>query len=194
MAVSGDASKPTGAITRLLRAWNQGDQRAGDELIELVYPDLRRQAARRLRRERRGHTLEPTALVNEVFLKLLDQGHVTWRDRVHFLGAAGEMMRRVLVDHARARRAQKRGGAPFRVSLNDALIKEEARDVDALALEGALAELRRLDPQQGRIVELRFFAGLSIEETAQVMDLSPATIKRDFRVARAFLHRRLGGS
>jgi RNA polymerase sigma factor (TIGR02999 family) len=185
------ASPPPGALTALLRAWSAGDLQARERLLPLVYEDLRRRAVRYLRRERRGHTLEPAALVNEAYLRLVDQRRVEWRDRSHFFGLACQMMRRVLVDHARARKSAKRGGGQQAVLLEDALVWCDARGLDVLALDRALAELERLDPEQGQLVELRFFGGLSAEDTAAVLGVSLTTFKRRWRLARAWLHQRL---
>ena len=180
-----------GAVTDLLRAWSQGDQQARDALFPLVYADLRRCAARCLRGERRGHTLEPTALVHEAFLRLVDQSRVSWQGRAHFFGLAAQMMRRILVDHARRRQAARRGGTWCRVELDEGSASAGARDVDLVALDEALSELSRLDEQQARLVEVRFFGGLSIEDAAQAMALSVKTVKREWRLARAFLHSRI---
>jgi RNA polymerase sigma factor (TIGR02999 family) len=180
------ASKP---VTELLRAWSRGDAAAQDELLPLIYQELRRRAAAQLRRERRGHTLQPTALVHEAYLRLVDQD-VAWKSRAHFFSLASEMMRRVLVDHARGRKADKRAGGT-RVELDEALAISEERDVDLVLLDQALAELSDLDPRHGRIVELRFFGGLTLEETASVLGISPATVKREWTLARAWLYGRL---
>jgi RNA polymerase sigma factor (TIGR02999 family) len=179
---------PPESVTALLQAWSQGDSEAGDRLMPLVYKELRRRAARYLRRERPGHTLQPTALVHEAYLKLV--GHnLPWRNRSHFFGVASNLMRQVLVDHARRRRTAKREGV--RVVLDDALDASAARGVDVVDLDEALTELSALDPRQGRIVELRFFGGLTLEETAKTLRISPATVKRDWRVAKAWLFRRM---
>lgn len=179
-------------VTDWLLAWGRGDEAARDRLLEAVYGDLRRRAAAFLRRERSSHTLQPTALVHEAFLRLVDQSRASWQNRAQFLALAARMMRRVLVDHARARGARKRD-AGLRVSLDD--VPEPAAagraEVDLLALDHALDELARLDPRQAQIVELRHFAGLSIEETAQALGVSPATVKREWTSARAFLFGRL---
>ncbi len=175
-------------VTEWLIAWGQGDQLARERLMEAVYGDLRRRAAAFLRRERQAHTLQPTALVHEAFLRLVDQSRASWKNRAQFLAVAARMMRRVLVDHARARGARKRD-AGLRVSLDDApeLAEAGTADVDLLALDQALQALAALDERQATIVELRYFAGLSIDETAQALELSPATIKREWTSARAFL-------
>lgn len=178
-------------ITVLLQAWSKGNRQAGEELLPLVYAALRSRAERYLRAERREHTLQPTALVHEAYLRLVDQSRVTWQNRSHFFGVAAGMMRRILVDHARGRRAARRGGAWCRVELDDAVGSYESRGVELIALDDALTELAAIDEQQERIVELRFFGGLSIEETAEALGVSPATIKRDWSMARAWLHRRV---
>jgi RNA polymerase sigma factor (TIGR02999 family) len=184
-------SAPTAPeVTRLLLRWTEGDQKALDDLLPLVYDELRRLARSYLQRERSGHTLQSTALVNEAYLRLVDQ-NVSWQSRAHFFGIAAQMMRRILVDHARARDAAKRGAGDFKVTLDEDIAVSGARDVDVIALDIALENLAKLDPQQGRIVELRFFAGLSIEETAEVLSISPATVKRDWAMAKAWLSREM---
>lgn len=176
-------------VTRLLADLQRGDRSALDELLPIVYDELRRLADSYLSRERPDHTLQPTALVHEAYLRLVDQREVNWQNRAQFFGLAAEMMRRILVNHARDRRAAKRGGGARRLSLDEAVSFFEQRDVELVALDEALNRLAALDPQQGRIVELRFFGGLSIEETAEVLAVSPATVKRDWRMAKAWLHR-----
>jgi RNA polymerase sigma factor (TIGR02999 family) len=183
-------STPEG-ITQLLIAWNQGDQGARDELMPLVYDELRRLARGYLRRERPDHTLQPTALVNEAYLRLIDQSQVSWQNRAHFFGIAARLMRQVLINHAVARRAAKRGGEAERVSLGDVDHLAVEQEVDLIALNEALKNLERMDPQQGQIVELRYFSGLTIEEVAEVMGISPATVKREWTTARAWLRRAL---
>ena|SRR5687767_6568724 len=178
-------------ITQMLIAWNQGDQRARDELTPIIYDELRRLARGFLRRERPGHTLQPTALVHEAFLRLIDQSHVNWQNRAHFFGAASRLMRQILINHAEARRAAKRGGGAERVSLEDIDHSTPKQDIDLIALDEALRRLERLDPQQGRIVEMRYFSGLTVEEIAEAIGVSPATVKRDWSVARAWLRREL---
>ncbi len=178
-------------ITQLLIAWNQGDQCARDELTPLIYDELRRLARGYLRRERPGHTLQPTALVHEAFMRLIDQRQVNWQNRAHFFGAAAQLMRQILINHAEARRAAKRGGEAERISLDDVDHFAAAHEIDLIALDEALRRLERLDPQQGRIVELRYFSGLTIEEIAEAIGVSPATVKRDWSVARAWLRREL---
>ena len=191
MSDDGPESALPGDITRLLRAWSQGDAAARDQLMSAVYGDLHRRAAVYLRRERPGHTLDPAGLVHEAYLRLLEQEGVGWQNRAHFFASVSETMRHVLVDHARRRGAKKRGGDRTRVTLEDSLIGAEGRGVDLLALDEALTELARHGSQQARIVVLRFFGGLSIEETAEALDISPATVKRDWNLAKAWLHRRM---
>jgi RNA polymerase sigma factor (TIGR02999 family) len=190
--MAGESRQPD--VTRLLVSWGNGDQQALEQLIPLVYGELRRLADRYLRRERPGHTLQSTALVHEAWMKLIDQRNVHWQNRAHFFGVAAQMIRRILVDYARNRHAEKRGGHAFKLSLDDAVEMPKQRDLDLVALDDALESLAKVDPQQGRIVELRFFAGLSIEETAEALRISPATVKRDWVVAKAYLYREMGGS
>jgi RNA polymerase sigma factor (TIGR02999 family) len=180
-------------VTELLITWGNGDRAALDRLIPLVYDELRKQAANYLRRERPGHTLQTTALIHEAYLRLVDQRNVHWQNRAHFFGIAAQLMRRILVDHARSRGRSKRGGSQIRVSLDEKLAFTRGRDLDLVALDEALTRLAGLDPQQSRIVELRFFSGLSVEETAAVLGISPATVKRDWSVAKAWLHREISG-
>ena len=183
--------RPPEGITELLIDWGQGDQAALDKLMPLVYDELRRLANNYLRREAVGHTLQPTALVNEAYLKLVGQ-KTNWQNRAHFFAISAKLMRRILVDHARQRQAVKRGGSEQqRLSITSAetIVKQPA--VDLLALNEALDELAKMDQQQGRIVELKFFAGLSIEETAEVLGISHATVERDWKMARAWLRRQL---
>jgi RNA polymerase sigma factor (TIGR02999 family) len=161
-------------------------------LLPQIHDELRKLAASYLRKERPDHTLQPTALVNEAFLKLVDQRAARWQNRAHFFGIAAQAMRRILVDHARAHAASKRGGAMRKVPLDDARVGGRAMDVDLLALDEALTRLAALDPQQSRIVELRFFGGLTMEESAEVMRISPATVGREWRMAKAWLSAELG--
>jgi RNA polymerase sigma factor (TIGR02999 family) len=174
-------------VTRLLREAQAGDRAALDELLPLVYRELRQLAARHLASERPGHTLQPTALVHEVYLKLVDQHSVDWRNRAHFFGLAAEMMRRILVNHAVGRRAQKRGAGETLISLEEAHGLGRAPALDVVLLDAALSRLAELDPVQARIVELRFFAGLTSEEAAEVLGVSESTAKREWRSARAWL-------
>ena len=179
-------------ITQLLVRWNGGDKTALDQLMPLVQSELRRLAGNYLRRERPGHTLQPTALVNEAYLRLVDQKKANWQNRAQFYGIAAQLMRRILVDHARQHNAAKRGGSDQqRLSITSAHDVSDKPDLDLLALHEALEELAAIDPQQGRIVELKFFGGLSIEETAEVMHLGHATIERDWKMARAWLRLKL---
>ena len=179
-------------ITKLLIDWSQGDQAALEKLMALVYDELRRLASNYLRRERAGHTLQPTALVNEAYLKLVDQRHARWQNRAHFFGISAQLMRRILVDHARQHQAAKRGGSQQqRLSITSAERVVKQPEIDLLALNEALDELALIDPQQAQIVELKFFGGLSIEETAEVLGISHATVERDWKVARAWLRRQL---
>jgi RNA polymerase sigma factor (TIGR02999 family) len=187
---------PQADITDLLQRWQTGDAQALDEVTPLVYRELRQIAARYLARERHDHTLQSTALVHEAFLKLVDQDRVDWQSRTHFFGLAAQLMRRILVDHARGAGRVKRGAGVPKISLDDGAegAASSGPDLaDILTLDGALEELERLDPRQCRIVELRFFSGLTIEETADAMKLSPGTIKREWTVARAWLYRRITG-
>jgi len=181
-----------GEVTRLLLAWNAGDKAALERLMPLVYAELRQLAERHFRKERPGHTLQPTAIVHEVYFRLIDQTRVTWKNRGHFLAIASQAMRRILIDHARGRGAEKRGGQAERVTLDPAIASPEpAREVDVLALDEALERLKVLDAAQAQVVELRFFGGLTIEEAADVMAISPSSAKRDFRSAKAWLYREL---
>ena len=186
------ASSP-GHVTELLRAWSDGDQRALAQLLPLVEAELRRLARIYMGRERRGHTLQPTALVNEAFLRLADARGLRWQDRAHFLGISARLMRRVLVDHARAHGYQKRGGGAQRVTLHEALLASPGQSLDILALDRALEALAAVDERKSRVVELRFFGGLSVEETAEALHLSSDTIKRDWRLAKLWLLRELEG-
>lgn len=178
-------------VTGLLVRWRTGDREALDALTPLVYDELRRLAKSYLRRERPDHTLDGTALVHEAYMRLVDQRNVEWRNRNHFFALAAELIRRILVDHARARIAAKRGGSNVKLSLDEALAPADEKDLNILALDDALLALAKADPQQSRIVELRYFAGLTIEETADVMEISPATVKRDWTTAKAFLKREM---
>ena len=174
-------------VTQLLQQWSSGQEQALDRLLPQIHDELRKLAASYLRRERPDHTLQPTALVNEAFLKLVDQRTAKWQNRAHFFGIAAQAMRRILVDHARAHAASKRGGAARKVPFDDAKLIGRGVDVDLLALDEALTRLAALDPQQSRIVELRFFGGLTMEESAEVMHISPATVGREWRMAKAWL-------
>jgi RNA polymerase sigma factor (TIGR02999 family) len=177
-------------VTTLLLEWSDGKRQALNELMPLVYDQLRHLAARQLRRERPNHTLQSTALVHEVYLKLIDQTRVQWKDREHFFAVASQAIRRILVTHARSRNASKRGGSTT-LAFDESIALPDRKDLDVVALDDALESLSRLDPQQGRIVELRFFGGLSIEGTAHVMGISTSTVSRDWNLARAWLFREL---
>lgn len=182
-------------VTALLLSWSSGERSAADRLIPAVYEELHRQAARALRREGEGHSLQVTALVHEAYMKLVDQRRVQWRNRSQFFGIAAEVMRRVLVDHARAKQAAKRGGGMQRLSLDDAAnVSSGGGDADVLALHDALDRLALLDPNQARLVELRYFGGLTIDETAEALGVSAATVKREWVLARAWLRRELDAS
>ena len=184
--------KPPEGVTQLLMEWGNGDQAALDKLMPLVLDELRRLARSYLRRERVNHTLQPTALINEAYLRLIDQKSGRWQNRAHFFGVAAQLMRRILVDHARLHQAKKRGGSDQqRLSLTNVERMSDKPDIDLLALHEALNKLAELDPQQSRIVELKFFGGLSIEETAEVVGISHATVERDWKMARAWLRRKL---
>jgi RNA polymerase sigma factor (TIGR02999 family) len=178
-------------VTELLLAWGDGDQSALNQLIPLVHAELRQIAARYMARERLGHTLQPTALVNEVYLRLVDVDRVRWQNRAHFLAVAARLMRRILVDFARTRRYQKRGGGGERVTFDEALVIDVGRGHDLLALDDALDGLARVDDRQSQIVVMRFFAGLTVEEIAGVLGISPATVMRDWKLAKSWLLREL---
>jgi RNA polymerase sigma factor (TIGR02999 family) len=180
-------------VTQLLSRWRDGDPAALDALIPLVYSELRRMAARHLRRERPQHTLQPTALVHEAFVKLVDQRDVRWQNRAHFYGIAAQAIRRILVDHARGRAAEKRGGDLNRVPLDDDVKSSLDDRTDILDLDDALTRLGAFDPDQVRLVELRYFGGLTIEETAEVLGWSTGSVKREWTTAKAWLHRELTG-
>ncbi len=182
---------PAGEVTALLEDWSAGDPRALDRLVPLVYTDLRRLAESYLGRESPGHTLQATAVVNELYLRLLDQTRIRWQNREQFLAVAATLMRRVLVNHARGRGAAKRGGNAVVLALDDALGIPEARHPEIVALDGALEALAAFAPRQSRIVEMRFFGGLTIDETATVLGISPATVKLDWSLAKAWLFREL---
>lgn len=196
--------EPMGDVTRLLLAWRAGDRTAYEALIPLVYGELHRVAERYLRRERQGHTLQPTALVHEAYLRLVDQTSARWQNRAQFVAVAAQAMRRILVDHARASQAQKRGGDVVRIALDEtrdepdaeieaAMAAVPASDVALIDLEDALTELARVDPDLVRVVELRYFGGLTVEQTAAALSVSPATVKRSWATAKAWLFSRLRG-
>ena len=181
-------------ISRLLQAWSGGKREALDDLLPLVYDELHRQAHRFLRRERRNHTLQTTALIHEVYLKLVDQARVSWQNREHFFAVSANVMRQILVNYANARQRKKRGGSAEKLDFDESLlIVVKKTDVDLLGLDEALTRLGKMDKQQEQIVELRYFGGLTIEETAEALGVSPATIKRDWKMTKAWLHRELSG-
>jgi RNA polymerase sigma-70 factor (ECF subfamily) len=182
-----------GEVTELLRAWAGGDQEALERLTPLVYQELRRIARRYMVRERPNHTLQATALVNEAYLRLVDAEEVSWRDRAHFFAISARTMRRILVDFARARRYQKRGGGEEPVTLEESALIQDQPGTDLAALDDALNALATMDARRSQVVELRFFGGLSVEETAEVLKVSPETVKRDWKLAKAWLLRELSG-
>jgi len=175
-------------ITQLLMNWSQGDKAALDQLVPLVYPELRRLAKRHMDREDPAHTLQTSALINEAYLKLVDQQNVEWQNRAHFFAVAAQVMRHILVDHARTRNYAKRGGGAPKLPLDEAAALTEQRAGQLIALDDALRDLAALDERKSQIIELRFFGGLSLEETAEVMKISPSTVQREWRAAKAWLH------
>ena len=189
-----DGANHAGAdVSALLQAWSQGHVDARDRLMEVVYQELRRRAAAYLRRERPGHTLQPTALVHEAYLRLVDQHAAAWQNRAQFFGVASQIMRRILVDRARARKTAKRSGQWTRVTLDESLAERQPRDVDVLDLDAALTDLATFDARKSQVADLRFFGGLTLEETGQVLGLSVASVEREWQVARAWLYARLKG-
>ena len=184
---------PDADVSGLLEAWSHGDVEARDRLMAVVYQELRRRAAAHLRRERVGHTLQPTALVHEAYLRLVRQDLMAWQNRAQFFGVASQMMRRILVDRARARNMTKRSGRWARVTLDEGVAQQQAREVEVLDLDRALVELATFDPRKSQIAELRFFGGLSLEEAGHVLGLSVATVEREWQAARAWLYARLTG-
>ena len=178
-------------ITRHLIAWSKGDAEALEQLIPAIYQELRAMADRYLRRENAGHSFQPTVLVHETYLRLIDQTQVEWQNRAHFFGVAAQMMRRILVDHARAKHREKRGGASRRLSLDENVHYTRERASELVALDDALQSLAELDGRKSRIVELRYFGGLTVDETAQVLDISPQTVTRDWNLAKAWLYQQL---
>ncbi len=186
-----EAVPSTAEITQWLVASKEGDTAALEKLLPLVYDELHRQALGFFSRERPGHTLQPTALVNDVYLRLVGQHDVSWKNRAQFFGVAAQMMRRILLSHARARRAGKRGGGEQRITLQEGLAAAPERDVNLLAVDEALTKLEAIDPEKSRMVELRFFSGMSVEETAEVMGVSPRTIDRQWQTAKAWLYREI---
>ncbi len=185
------APHPRPEATRLLIDWSKGNREAAAGLMPLVYDELRRLARGYLQRERSDHTLQATGLVHEAYLRLVDQGTTTWQNRAHFFGVAAQLMRRILVDHARRHRRGKRGGALDKVEFDEALAPSVSRDLNVIALDDALQDLAALNPQHSQIVELRFFGGMTIEEVAEVLDVSPRTVQREWRMARAWLRRQI---
>ena len=176
-------------ISRILQQWSDGGKEASEKLMPLVYEELRRQASRYMRRERIGHTLQATALIHEAYLKLIDQRDVNWQNRAHFFGVAAQVMKRILVDYAKARHREKRGGEAENLPLDEArFVISDGKSVDLLALDEALTRFAEFDPQQAKIVELKYFAGMKIEEIAEALRLSPATVKREWNSAKAWLH------
>ena len=187
-------TSPSRSVTALLGDWSRGDRSALDELLPLVYGELRRIASRQLKAERTGHTLQPTALVHEAYLRLVDQRHVSWHDRAHFFGVAAQMMRRILVDHARRHTAAKRGAGVTSISVDDVRELAAANEIPILEFDQALDRLQHVDAKLARLVELRAFGGLTIEEAAHVLDISASTVKREWRTAKAWLTRELDAS
>jgi RNA polymerase sigma-70 factor, ECF subfamily len=192
--IQGDDAKalPCEQVSGLLRAWSDGDRDALDQLTPIVYDELHRLARRYMSRERAGHSLQTTALVNEAYMRLVDYKRMKWQNRAHFFAVSAQLMRRILVEHAR-RRNLKRGGAVPHVSLEETAIVDGERDTDLMALDDAMVTLTRLDPRKVQVVELRFFGGLSVEETAEVLKVSPVTVMRDWSTAKAWLYRELTG-
>ena len=179
-------------VTQMLRQWSDsGERETLDNLMPIIYDELRRQAARYLKHEREGHTLQTTALVHEAYVRLIDQNGVRWQNRAHFFAISAELMRRILVDHARKRNAAKRGGDAVRVTLDEVVQGAGQQNLDLIAVDEALTRLAALDAQQARVVELRFFGGLTVEETAEVLGVSERTVKRDWSVAKAWIRREL---
>jgi len=181
-------------VTQLLLAWSEGDQTALERLIPLVYEELRKRAREHMRRERPGHSLQTTGLVNEVYLRLVDLNQLRWQNRAHFFAIAAQLMRQILVDYARARRYAKRGGWGRQVSLDEAAIVSKTRSAEFIALDDALKGLATIDPRKSQIVELRYFGGLSVKETAEVLKISPRQVAREWNLARAWLHRELSNT
>lgn len=180
---------PREEVTRMLIDWSGGDREAPAKLMPLVYEELRQLARQYLQRERADHTLQATGLVHEAYLRLVDQSTTTWQNRAHFFGVAAQLMRRILVDYARSHRAEKRGGGWDKLVFDEAIAPAAERSIDLIALDDALKDLLALDPRQSQIVELRFFGGLTNEEVAEVLDVSPRTVKREWRMAKAWLRR-----
>ena len=184
-------ASPPHEVTQLLIDWSSGNQAALDRLIPMVDRELHRLAHHYMRRENAGHTLQTTALVNEVYLKLIDQKNVHWKDRAHFFALSAQLMRRILVDHARNRQYAKRGGGAQRITFDEALVVSSERGADLVALDEALSKLTSIDPRKGKVVELRFFGGLSVEETAEALQISAVTVMREWSMAKAWLYNSL---
>jgi RNA polymerase sigma factor (TIGR02999 family) len=184
-------SPPLQEVTQLLVDWGNGNQAALDQLIPLVYTELRQLARRYMRRERPGHTMQTTALIHEAYLRLVDQNQVRWENRAHFLGIAARLMRQILIEHARRRTRAKRGGGAGTISLDEVALVSQARATELLALDDAMERLAAIDPRKSRVVELRFFGGLSPKEAAEVLHIAPNTVLRDWRLAKAWLHREI---
>lgn len=182
---------PSHHVTKLLKDWSAGDQSAPDKLMPLVYEELRRLAHQYMRREKPGHTLQTSALVHEAYVRLVDQSEIQWESRAHFFGIAARLMRQILVDQARRRNFAKRGGGAIRVSLNEAAAVAQEQSASVVALDDALNNLEKVDPRKSRIIELRFFGGMSIEETAEALRVSPGTVMRDWTFARAWLRKEM---
>ena len=185
---------PPSEVTLLLQGWRNGDRKALDALLPLVYKELRRLAHFQLQKERPGHTLQSTALVHEAYLRLIGLDRLQWESRTHFFAIAAQLMRQILVDYARRHDAAKRGGRAYKLSLDDATKLSREKDVHIVALDDALKALAKIDPRQTRVVELRFFAGLSLQEISQALEIAPATVQRDWTAARAWLHREISRS
>lgn len=184
-------SLPPQEVTQLLVDWGNGNQAALDRLMPVVYTELRQLAHRYMRRERPGHTMQTTALIHEAYLRLVDQNQVRWQHQAHFFGIAARLMRQILIEHARSRTRAKRGGGVGTISLDEAAIVSQARATELLALDDALERLATIDPRKSQVVELRFFGGLSVEEAAQVLNIAPNTVLRDWRMAKAWLRREI---
>lgn len=185
------AEPSTQRVTKLLHAWHQGDAAALDELVPLIHQELHRLARRYMFGERAGHTLQTTALVNEAYLRLVNSQRVSWQNRTHFFAISAQLMRRILVDSARAHRSKKRGAGVSNVTLDEALIGPQEKGTDLIALDDALTALAKADPRKGRVVELRFFGGLSVEETSEILHVSADTVLRDWKLAKAWLRREI---
>ena len=190
---SSSSDRPGPHVTELLLSWGRGDRSALDELVPIVHQELRRLARLQMRGERDNHTLQTTALVNEAFIRLVDLRRIRWQDRAHFLALSARLMRRILVDHARSRNYRKRGGGAVNVALEDSLDMSRERGADLVALDDALESLARVDPRKGQVVELRFFGGLSVDETAEALGISAETVLRDWRLAKVWLLREVSG-